>query len=69
MADERLEENSDRLSDAVVGPGGPDGSKNLSANAAASDFAFAIAFTVTGEGDKATEQAGHISHRLKMDMA
>lgn len=140
VADELLEENRERLFDAVIVPGGPDGSKNLSANAAvidfirqhdeagrlvcpicsaaarvlaphallkgrryvssgtssegvtdgvyvnasvvkdgnllsgqdlgaAFDFAFAIAFTLTGEGDKATEQAEHISHKLKVDFA
>lgn len=140
VADELLEENCERLFDAVIVPGGPDGSKNLSANAAvidfirrhdeagrlvcpicsaaarvlaphallkgrryvssgtssegvtdgvyvnapvvkdgnllsgqdlgaAFDFAFAIAFTLTGEGDKATEQAEHISHKLKVDFA
>jgi len=140
VADELLEENRERLFDAVIVPGGPDGSKNLSANAAvtdfirrhdeagrlvcpicsaaarvlaphallkgrryvssgtssegvtdgvyvnasvvkdgnllsgqdlgaAFDFSFAIAFTLTGEGDKATEQAEHISHKLKVDFA
>ncbi|KAA5931564.1 DJ-1/PfpI family protein [Pantoea sp. Bo_2] len=140
VADELLEENRERLFDAVIVPGGPDGSKNLSANAAvidfirrhdeagrlvcpicsaaarvlaphsllkgrryvssgissegvtdgvyvnasvvkdgnllsgqdlgaAFDFAFAIAFILTGEGDKATEQAEHISHKLNVDFA
>ena len=140
VADELLEANRDRLFDAVVVPGGPDGSKNLAANAAvidfirrhdeagrlvcpicsaaarvlapqgllrgrryvssgtssegvtdgvyvnasvvkdgnllsgqdlgaAFDFAFAIAFILTGEADSATEQAEHISHKLKVDFA
>ncbi|AVV39599.1 DJ-1/PfpI family protein [Pantoea vagans] len=139
VADELLEENRERQFDAVIVPGGPDGSKNLSANAAvidfirrhdeagrlvcpicsaaarvlaphallkgrryvssgtssegvtdgvyvnasvvkdgnllsgqdlgaAFDFAFAIASTLTGESDKATEQAEHISHKLKVDL-
>lgn len=138
IADELLESNRERLFDAVIVPGGPDGSKNLAANAAvtefirrhdeagrlvcpicsaaarvlaphgllkgrryvssgtssqgitdgvyvnssvvkdgnllsgqdlgaAFDFAFAIAFILTGEGDKTTEQAEHISHKLKVD--
>ncbi len=140
VADELLEANRDRLFDAVIVPGGPDGSKNLAANAAvfdfirrhdeagrlvcpicsaaarvlapqgllrgrryvssgtssegvtdgvyvnasvvkdgnllsgqdlgaAFDFAFAIAFILTGEADSATEQAEHISHKLKVDFA
>jgi len=140
VADELLEANQDRLFDAVIVPGGPDGSKNLAANAAvidfirrhdeagrlvcpicsaaarvlapqgllrgrryvssgtssegvtdgvyvnasvvkdgnllsgqdlgaAFDFAFAIAFILTGEADSATEQAEHISHKLKVDFA
>jgi putative intracellular protease/amidase len=140
VADELLEANRDRLFDAVIMPGGPDGSKNLAANAAvidfirrhdeagrlvcpicsaaarvlapqgllrgrryvssgtssegvtdgvyvnasvvkdgnllsgqdlgaAFDFAFAIAFILTGEADSATEQAEHISHKLKVDFA
>ncbi|MGB8927850.1 MAG: DJ-1/PfpI family protein [Pantoea agglomerans] len=140
VADELLEANRDRLFDAVIVPGGPDGSKNLAANAAvidfirrhdeagrlvcpicsaaarvlapqgllrgrryvssgtssegvtdgvyvnasvvkdgnllsgqdldaAFDFAFAIAFILTGDADSATEQAEHISHKLKVDFA
>ncbi|MGC0915004.1 DJ-1/PfpI family protein [Pantoea agglomerans] len=140
VADELLEANRDRLFDAVIVPGGPDGSKNLAANAAvidfirrhdeagrlvcpicsaaarvlapqgllrgrryvssgtssegvtdgvyvnasvvkdgnllsgqdlgaAFDFAFAIAFILTDEADSATEQAEHISHKLKVDFA
>ncbi|MEN4605367.1 DJ-1/PfpI family protein [Pantoea agglomerans] len=140
VADELLEANRDRLFDAMIVPGGPDGSKNLAANAAvidfirrhdeagrlvcpicsaaarvlapqgllrgrryvssgtssegvtdgvyvnasvvkdgnllsgqdlgaAFDFAFAIAFILTGEADSATEQAEHISHKLKVDFA
>ncbi|MEN4767064.1 DJ-1/PfpI family protein [Pantoea agglomerans] len=140
VADDLLEANRDRLFDAVIVPGGPDGSKNLAANAAvidfirrhdeagrlvcpicsaaarvlapqgllrgrryvssgtssegvtdgvyvnasvvkdgnllsgqdlgaAFDFAFAIAFILTGEADSATEQAEHISHKLKVDFA
>ncbi|KAF6682875.1 DJ-1/PfpI family protein (plasmid) [Pantoea agglomerans] len=140
VADELLEANRDRLFDAVIVPGGPDGSKNLAANAAvidfirrhdeagrlvcpicsaaarvlapqgllrgrryvssgtssegvtdgvyvnasvvkdgnllsgqdlgaAFDFAFAIAFILTGEADSVTEQAEHISHKLKVDFA
>ncbi|WP_187506158.1 DJ-1/PfpI family protein [Pantoea agglomerans] len=140
VADELLEANRDRLFDAVIVPGGPDGSKNLAANVAvidfirrhdeagrlvcpicsaaarvlapqgllrgrryvssgtssegvtdgvyvnasvvkdgnllsgqdlgaAFDFAFAIAFILTGEADSATEQAEHISHKLKVDFA
>jgi len=140
VADELLEANRERLFDAVIVPGGPDGSKNLAANAAvidfirrhdeagrlvcpicsaaarvlapqgllrgrryvssgtssegvtdgvyvnasvvkdgnllsgqdlgaAFDFAFAIAFILTGEADSATEQAEHISHKLKVDFA
>ncbi|RZK07427.1 MAG: DJ-1/PfpI family protein [Pantoea sp.] len=140
VADELLEANRERLFDAVIVPGGPDGSKNLAANAAvidfirrhdeagrlvcpicsaaarvlapqgllrgrryvssgtssegvtdgvyvnasvvkdgnllsgqdlgaAFDFAFAIAFVLTGEADLATEQAEHISHKLKVDFA
>ncbi|GME41765.1 hypothetical protein ACJ2_25200 [Pantoea sp. QMID2] len=38
MADELLEENREPLFDAVIVPGGPEGSKNLSANAAVIDF-------------------------------
>lgn len=38
VADELLEANRDRLFDAVIVPGGPDGSKNLAANAAVIDF-------------------------------
>ena len=33
------------------------------------DFAFAIAYLLSGEGDKVREQAGHISHTLKVDFA
>lgn len=140
VADRLLEESRDALFDAVVVPGGPDGSKNLAANAAviefirrhdeagrlicpicsaaarvlaphgllkgrryvssgtsyqgvsdgiyvdasvvkdanllsgqdlgaAFDFGFAIAYVLTGESDKATEQAEHISHKLKVDFA
>ncbi|MGC0943659.1 DJ-1/PfpI family protein [Pantoea agglomerans] len=140
VADELLEANRERLFDAVIVPGGPDGSKNLAANAAvidfirrhdeagrlvcpicsaaarvlapqgllrgrryvssgtssegvtdgvyvnasvvkdgnllsgqdlgaAFDFAFAIAFILTGDADSATEQAEHISHKLKVDFA
>lgn len=140
VADELLEANRDRLFDAVIVPGGPDGSKNLAANAAvidfirrhdeagrlvcpicsaaarvlapqgllrgrryvssgtssegvtdgvyvnasvvkdgnllsgqdlgaAFDFAFAIAFILTGDADSATEQAEHICHKLKVDFA
>ena len=140
VADELLEANRERLFDAVIVPGGPDGSKNLAANAAvidfirrhdeagrlvcpicsaaarvlapqgllrgrryvssgtssegvtdgvyvnasvvkdgnllsgqdlgaAFDFAFAIAFILTGEADSATEQSEHISHKLKVDFA
>ncbi|WP_397324598.1 DJ-1/PfpI family protein [Pantoea agglomerans] len=140
VADELLEANRERLFDAVIMPGGPDGSKNLAANAAvidfirrhdeagrlvcpicsaaarvlapqgllrgrryvssgtssegvtdgvyvnasvvkdgnllsgqdlgaAFDFAFAIAFILTGDADSATEQAEHISHKLKVDFA
>jgi putative intracellular protease/amidase len=140
VADELLEANRERLFDAVIVPGGPDGSKNLAANAAvidfirrhdeagrlvcpicsaaarvlapqgllrgrryvssgtssegvtdgvyvnasvvkdgnllsgqdlgaAFDFAFAIAFILTGEADSATKQAEHISHKLKVDFA
>ncbi|MGC1030456.1 DJ-1/PfpI family protein [Pantoea agglomerans] len=140
VADELLEANRERLFDAVIVPGGPDGSKNLAANAAvidfirrhdeagrlvcaicsaaarvlapqgllrgrryvssgtssegvtdgvyvnasvvkdgnllsgqdlgaAFDFAFAIAFVLTGEADSATGQAEHISHKLKVDFA
>lgn len=140
VVDELLEANRARLFDAVIVPGGPDGSKNLAANAAvidfirrhdeagrlvcpicsaaarvlapqgllrgrryvssgtssegvtdgvyvnasvvkdgnllsgqdlgaAFDFAFAIAFILTGEADSATEQAEHISHKLKVDFA
>jgi putative intracellular protease/amidase len=140
VADELLEANRERLFDAVIVPGGPDGSKNLTANAAvidfirrhdeagrlvcpicsaaarvlapqgllrgrryvssgtssegvtdgvyvnasvvkdgnllsgqdlgaAFDFAFAIAFILTGDADSATEQAEHISHKLKVDFA
>lgn len=140
VAEELLEANRDRLFDAVIVPGGPDGSKNLAANAAvidfirrhdeagrlvcpicsaaarvlapqgllrgrryvssgtssegvtdgvyvnasvvkdgnllsgqdlgaAFDFAFAIAFILTGEADSATEQAEHISHKLKVNFA
>lgn len=140
VADRLLEESRDVLFDAVIVPGGPDGSKNLAANAgvidfirrhdnagrlicpicsaaarvlaphgllkgrrfvssgtswegitdgiyvnasvvkegnllsgqdlgAAFDFGFAIAYVLTGEGEKATEQAEHISHQLKVDFA
>jgi len=140
IADELLGANGESLYDAVIVPGGPDGSKNLAASAAvidfirrhdeagrlicpicsaaarvlaphgllrgrryvssgtsskgvsdgvyvkapvikdgnlltgqdlgaAFDFAFAIAFSLTGESESVTEQAEHISHPLNMDFA
>ena len=140
LADDLLAHNRETLFDAVIIPGGPDGSKNLAANeavlafirrhdqegrlicpicsaaarvlapegllkgrhyvssgtsyqgvtdgryvdapvvkdgnlvsgqdlGAVFDFAFAIAYLLTGEGDKVREQAEHISHTLKVDLA